>query len=270
MAAGFPSTEEEDEILRRTGPGTPVGTLLRRYWMPVGLVSDLCDAGTPAFVRLLGENLVLFRDRSGNVGLLADRCAHEGASLSDGRVEKRGLSCPFHRWLFDVHGNCILTPGAPSGSVYHPTLQQTAYPVQPFSGIYWTYLGPPPAPVIPTDDLWVRRDGRRRPAVLPPLDIGWLEAMQRSPDPWIFPNVLRGQNTTSILAPTDDSHTRIFTAAFERTAAQAEGDAAALPMPTWLTEAAAAADDPSASLGDILRREIVKVQGSHANPYRRP
>src|SRR5579884_1940236 len=94
-------SKEENEFLTRVGPGTPAGTLLRRYWHPVAVAQELSPEQPTRFVRLLGEDLVLFRDRQGRIGLLADHCAHRGASLCYGRVEERGISCAYHGWLFD-------------------------------------------------------------------------------------------------------------------------------------------------------------------------
>lgn len=176
-------TKEENEFLTRVGPGTPAGALLRRYWHPVAFVRELTDENPTLFVRMLGEDLVLFRDKSGNVGLLADRCPHRGASLLYGRVEERGIACAYHGWLFDTAGNCLETPAEPAASLFHLTVKHTAYPVQRFIGMYWAYLGPVPAPVIPRYDVWVRPDGRRRLYLQPQLDCNWVQAMENSVDP---------------------------------------------------------------------------------------
>ena len=95
-------TREENQMLTQVGPGTPAGELLRRYWLPVGVASELTPENPTQLVRILGETLVLFRDKKGNIGLLNDRCAHRGASLSYGRVEERGVACPYHGWLYDT------------------------------------------------------------------------------------------------------------------------------------------------------------------------
>src|SRR5262249_15458069 len=100
-------SHEENLLLTQVGPGTPGGELLRRYWFPIATVQELTAEASTRFVRLLGEDLVLFRDRSGNVGLLQDHCAHRGASLMYGRVEERGISCAYHGWLFDTKGDCL-------------------------------------------------------------------------------------------------------------------------------------------------------------------
>jgi phenylpropionate dioxygenase-like ring-hydroxylating dioxygenase large terminal subunit len=129
-------TREENEMLTRVGPGTPAGDLLRRYWFPVGVASELTPENPTQLVRILGETLVLFLDKKGNVGLLNDRCPHRGASLSYGRVEDRGLSCPYHGWLFDTKGNCLETPAEPCESKFHLTVKQKSYPVQKLVGLF--------------------------------------------------------------------------------------------------------------------------------------
>jgi len=176
-------TAEENRIFTAVGPGTPAGELLRCYWMPICPAIELTEAKPTRFVRLLGEDLVLFKDRGGRVGLLADHCSHRGASLLYGRVEERGLSCAYHGWLYDVDGNCLECPAEPADSMFCLTVKQRAYPVQEFIGLYWAYLGPRPAPVIPHFDLYVRKDGRRRIVVQPALDCNWFQAMENSADP---------------------------------------------------------------------------------------
>ena len=176
-------TKEENEMLTRVGSGTPAGELLRRYWLPVSVAKELTDENAAKFVRILGEDLVLFRDKSGRVGLLGDRCSHRGASLSYGRVEERGIACPYHGWLYDAEGNVLETPAEPPESKFRLTVKQKAYPVQKFIGLYWTYMGPKPAPLIPKYDVWVRKDGRRRIVVQPQLDCNWFQAMENSIDP---------------------------------------------------------------------------------------
>jgi 5,5'-dehydrodivanillate O-demethylase oxygenase subunit len=176
-------TREENEILTRVGPGTPAGELLRRYWLPVGVASEITDENPTQLVRILGETLVLFQDRSGSVGLLNDRCPHRGASLSYGRVEERGLACPYHGWLFNTKGDCLECPAEPAESKFCQTVKQKAYPVQKLVGLYWAYLGPRPAPVIMNFDIWFRKDGHRKIFIQPQLDCNWFQAMENSMDP---------------------------------------------------------------------------------------
>src|ERR687892_619943 len=155
-------SREENELLTQVGPGTPMGELMRRYWHPVAPVPELTDAQPTRFVRILGEDLVLYKDKSGNVGLLQDHCAHRGASLLYGRVEERGIACAYHGWLYDTKGDGLECPAEPAGSKFHLTVKMRAYPVKEFIGMYWAYLGPLPAPEIPKDHVWARTDGRRR------------------------------------------------------------------------------------------------------------
>ncbi|MGH7847413.1 MAG: Rieske 2Fe-2S domain-containing protein [Candidatus Binatia bacterium] len=176
-------TKEENEMLTRVGPGTPAGELLRRYWLPVAVAQELTEEKPTHFVRVLGENLVLFRDKSGRVGLIDDRCSHRGASLCYGRVEERGISCPYHGWLYDVQGNCLETPPEPPESKFRLTVKQRAYPVQKFVGLYWTYMGAASPPLIPNYDVWARKDGTRKIFVQPQLDCNWFQAMENSVDP---------------------------------------------------------------------------------------
>lgn len=176
-------SREENEMLTRVGPGTPAGELLRRYWLPIAVAKELTDESPTKFVRVLGEDLVLFKDKTGKVGLLADHCSHRGASLVYGRVEERGIACAYHGWLYDIEGNCLECPAEPAGSKFHLTVKHKAYPVQKFVGLYWTYMGPQPASLIPKYDVWVRKEGRRRIFVQPQLDCNWFQAMENSADP---------------------------------------------------------------------------------------
>src|SRR6478672_11251600 len=173
-------TQAENDFFTQVGPGTPGGQLLRRYWLPFAVVGEVSDETPTTFVRVLGEDLVLFRDKSGNVGLIQDHCPHRGASLLYGRVEERGISCAYHGWLYDTEGACLETPAEPAGSLFHLTVKARAFPVQKFLGLIWTYMGPPPAPVIPHYDAWTRRDGTYRVQFQPQLDCNWVQAMENS------------------------------------------------------------------------------------------
>ncbi|HYY88836.1 MAG TPA: Rieske 2Fe-2S domain-containing protein [Chloroflexota bacterium] len=175
-------TREENEKLTRVGPGTPGGALLRRYWMPVAIAKELTPEQPTKFVRLLGEELVLFRDTTGRLGLLADRCSHRGASLCYGRVEERGISCSYHGWLYDTSGQILETPPERNEAIMR-SVRQPSYPVRKFVGMYWAYLGPEPAPELPPYDTLVRRDGKRSLVVHPVLDCNWYQAMENSVDP---------------------------------------------------------------------------------------
>ncbi len=175
-------TREENERLTRVGPGTPAGELLRRYWHPVAVAQELNDERPTMFVRLLGEDLVLFKDKSGRVGLLADHCSHRGASLMYGRVEERGIACAYHGWLYDCEGNILETPPERNEAIMN-SVKHTAYPVQKLAGLYWAYLGPQPAPVVTPYDVLTRSDGERDITVHPLLDCNWFQTMENAVDP---------------------------------------------------------------------------------------
>src|SRR5258708_2771869 len=126
----------ESELLTRVGPGTPMGDLLRQYWMPLLLSPELPDRdGRPKRIRLLGEDLIAFRDSNGDVGLLANNCPHRGASLFFGRNEEAGLRCVYHGWKFDVSGQCVDMPNEPPESNFKGKVRAASYPCREWNGI---------------------------------------------------------------------------------------------------------------------------------------
>jgi nitrite reductase/ring-hydroxylating ferredoxin subunit len=134
--------------LAEVGPGTPMGELLRRWWHPIGLTADASD--TPRKIRVLGEDLILFRDGQGRPGLLYPHCAHRGTSLYYGRVEAEGIRCCYHGWLFGTTGHCLDQPCEPEGGRTRHKVRQPWYPLQERYGLIWAYLGPPDKkPVLP-------------------------------------------------------------------------------------------------------------------------
>ena len=150
---------ERNELLTRVGPNTRMGALLRRYWWPVGF-SEIVDK-TPVPVRLLGEDLIMFRDGSGGIGLMDRFCAHRLVSLEHGRVESNGLRCCYHGWLFDTSGQCVQMPAEPDDSKLHLEVKLKAYKTQELGGLIFAYMGPDPAPLLPNYDLLVRDDVNR-------------------------------------------------------------------------------------------------------------
>lgn len=132
---------KEDEELTHVGPGTPGGEYLRRFWQPVGFTADL--RGRPRRIRILGEDLVLFRDGSGRYGVLQLYCSHRGASLEFGVISEKGLRCCYHGWLYDVDGKILETPAAPPDAVLNHGLHHGAYPTHEYRGILFVYMGPP-------------------------------------------------------------------------------------------------------------------------------
>ena len=152
-------SKEENEFLTRVGPGTPAGEMLRRYWHPLAFVKEV--KGRPIRRRILGEDLVLFRDDQGRFGLLGLRCSHRGTSLEFGHVEDGGLRCCYHGWLYDIDGHILEQPGEPADSTFRERLRHPAYKVQELGGVIFAYLGPEPAPLLPRYDVLVRQDGVR-------------------------------------------------------------------------------------------------------------
>jgi phthalate 4,5-dioxygenase oxygenase subunit len=146
-------TQSENDLLTQIGPKTPCGELLRRYWQPVALGEELLKDGAPLKVRILGEDLVLFRDDQGRPGLLGLHCSHRGTDLSYGRVEDGGLRCLYHGWLYDVCGRVIEQPGEPGGGIHKDAVRHLAYPCQEAGGIILAYMGPGEPPLIPNYDF---------------------------------------------------------------------------------------------------------------------
>src|SRR5687768_1841730 len=137
-------SREDNEFLTQVGPGTPIGTLMRRYWIPALLSEEISLPDCPPVrVRLLGEDLVAFRDSAGRVGLLGEYCSHRRASLFYGRNEERGLRCVYHGWKFDVAGVVLETPAEPNDSPLKDRVRHKAYPCVEASGVVFTYMGPP-------------------------------------------------------------------------------------------------------------------------------
>ena len=135
---------EDNELLCRTGPGTPMGNLLRRYWTPALLEREIAEPDDPPVrVHILGEELVAFRDSDGVIGLLDNYCPHRRASLFFGRNEECGLRCVYHGWKFDTDGNCVDMPSEPVESNFKDKVKITAYPTKVSAGLVWTYMGPP-------------------------------------------------------------------------------------------------------------------------------
>jgi len=154
-------TQRENELLTQTGPGTPCGDLMRRYWQPTALSEELPTGGAPLPVRILGEDLVLFRDDQDRPGLLGLHCSHRGADLSYGRVEDGGLRCLYHGWLYDIKGRCLEQPGEPAGSDFCGKIYHRAHPCQEKGGVIFSYMGPGEPPLLPNYEfLGVPEDQR--------------------------------------------------------------------------------------------------------------
>ncbi|MDB5897017.1 MAG: Rieske (2Fe-2S) region [Ramlibacter sp.] len=136
--------QEQNALLTQTGPGTPMGELFRRYWLPALLAEEVAEAdGAPVRLQLLHERMVVFRDTQGRLGAIEEFCAHRGVSLWFGRNEENGIRCPYHGWKYDVHGACLEVPSEPAESGFCDSIKLKAYPVVERGGIAWIYMGPP-------------------------------------------------------------------------------------------------------------------------------
>jgi len=175
-------SQEMNDSLTRTGKGSDAGEVLRRYWQPAALLDEL-EGGRPVVpVRLLGEDLVLFRDSEGALGLIGRHCPHRGADMCFGRLEDNGLRCPFHGWHFNRAGQCVEQPGEPAGSRMHEQIQSTAYPVVERNGIIWAYMGPGEPPDFPALDCF-RAPTTHVFAFKGLWQCNWLQAMEVGIDP---------------------------------------------------------------------------------------
>ena len=159
-------TREENQRLSSVGADTPIGELLRRYWHPVATASELALNETK-FVKILGEELVLFKDRQGRLGLIGAYCAHRRANLTYGLAEEDGLRCPYHGWKYDMNGRCLEQPFEETmrpGNASKDSVKLPGYPVEELGGLVFAYLGPGAAPLLPRWDC--RSAG---------LQAGWLQ-----------------------------------------------------------------------------------------------
>lgn len=201
-------SKEKNHLLTQVGPGTPMGNLLRRYWMPVAGVSEF-DSRSTKPLRLMGEDLVLYKDLSGTFGLVDRRCAHRRADLAYGMVEKCGLRCNYHGWAFNEEGKCIAQPfedACFSGSKAKDRVTIKSYPVQAKGGMLWTYMGPIPAPQLPDWEAFSWENGFSQ-VVISEVPCNWFQCQENSIDPvhfeWMHENWgkrLRTGDTT--LGPT--------------------------------------------------------------------
>lgn len=173
-------TQEENEKLTRVGPGTPCGELMRRYWHPITATAQLAENPVQK-IKILGEELVLYRDRKGNLGLIRPRCPHRAMHLEFGVPEKEGLRCPYHGWLFNGEGRCLEQPLESPHSRFKDKIKIGAFPVQEMGGLVWGYLGPEPAPLLPRWDLFVREDGFRQ-ILGHRISCNWLQVMENRGD----------------------------------------------------------------------------------------
>ena len=176
--------KQDNELLTRIGPGTPAGDLMRRYWHPIAASGELIEEPTKE-ITLLGEELVLYRDRSGTLGLIGRRCAHRRVSLVYGVPEEDGLRCQYHGWKYDETGQCIEQPFEETVNPqarFKDRVKVAGYPVQELGGLIWAYLGPAPAPLLPR---WgpLAWDNTISDIAMTVLPCNWLQCQENSLDP---------------------------------------------------------------------------------------
>jgi phthalate 4,5-dioxygenase len=142
--------KQDNDLVTRVGPGTPMGDLMRQFWLPVLFDSELEADGEPLRIRLLGEDLIAFRATNGSVGMIQNACMHRGASLFFGRNEENGIRCVYHGWKYDTSGQCVEMPNEPAESNFKDKIRAIAYPCVEAGGVIWTYMGSEkPAPPLP-------------------------------------------------------------------------------------------------------------------------
>lgn len=184
-------TKELNDLVTHVGPGTPGGNLFRRYWHPVSLSAEVTPGGKPKQIRILGEDLVLFRDEGGRPGLLGVHCSHRLVSLAYGRPEDGGLRCSMHGWLYDVNGRCLQQPAEPEP--FTDRVQHPAYPCQDLGGLIFAYMGPRETmPLLPRYETLVRTDGTRQ-CTWWPITGGYLQHLEGAWD-WIHAGFLHTNN----------------------------------------------------------------------------
>jgi phthalate 4,5-dioxygenase oxygenase subunit len=175
-------SQEQNNLITLTGPGPPAGALLRRYWQPAALVEELNSNRPIKPVRLMGEDLVIFKDAKGRYGLIGRSCPHRGTDLAYGRLEDGGLRCSFHGWLFDVAGKCLETPAEPDGSNLCANIRQKSYPVVEKNGILFAYMGPGAPPEFPHFDCFIAPASHTF-AFKGMIDCNWLQSLEVGIDP---------------------------------------------------------------------------------------
>src|SRR5215469_8319748 len=153
------SKQKDSDDLLRVGAGTPMGEMIRQYWIPAVMSSELERDGAPLRLTLLGEKLIAFRDSTGRVGIMDHRCPHRCASLFLGRNEANGIRCVYHGWKFDVEGKCVDMPNVPPHQDFKHKVTAKAYKVVERAGLVWVYMGvPAAAPSMPALEVLLQPD----------------------------------------------------------------------------------------------------------------
>lgn len=175
-------SKEQNDLLTQTGPDTPGGRLMRSYWQPIATAEEMPPGGDPMPIRVMNEDLVLFRDPDDKLGLIGLHCPHRCSDLSYGRIEDGGIRCLYHGWLFDIEGKCLDQPAEEPGTSFHEKVKHTAYPVQQKGGVIWTYMGEGAPPLIP-DFQFLTGPEENRMAFRVIQKCNWLQGLESSIDP---------------------------------------------------------------------------------------
>ena len=173
---------EKNARLTQTGPGTPGGKLLRWYWQALWPACDFTDERPKKRIKVMDEDLVVYRGDDGKFGCVTEHCTHRGCSLYYGFLEGSAIRCAYHGWKFERDGRCVEQPFEPADSTYKDRVRQVAYPVEELGGLLFVYMGPLPAPLLPRWDTLVRKDGTRLVEIRPTLTCNWLQAQENTAD----------------------------------------------------------------------------------------
>ena len=208
-------TQEDNELLTRTGPGTPMGELLRRFWLPVLIADQLSEPdGPPVRLRIMSEDLVAFRDTDGKIGILDAHCAHRRANLFFGRNEECGLRCVYHGWKYDVEGNCVDMPSEPEESNFKHKVHLTAYPTVEMGGVIWAYMGPPEKRPVEPRFEWTQVPETHRGVTKVWQECNWLQALEGGIDS-VHVNFLHRRFGSPRNTPLDEARTVSLTTKLE-------------------------------------------------------
>ncbi len=198
-------TKEEQELVTRTGPGTPMGELFRRFWLPVMLSEELVAPGCPPVrLRIMNEDLVAFKDREGRIGIIDAYCPHRFSPMFFGRNEDDGLRCVYHGWKYDVTGACMEMPFVPEGETFRHKVRIKSYPAVEKGGFIWCYMGPPEKqpPVPPWEFMEIPESHRENWKIV--VECNWLQSMEGQNDP------THGYYTHGFIDPALDPGLQIF------------------------------------------------------------
>ena len=274
----------DDLEILQTGPNTPMGEYMRRYWQPVCLAQELTDV--PKAIRIMSEDLVAFRDRGGRVGVLHRKCAHRGTSLEFGIVQQRGIRCCYHGWHYDVDGTLLETPAEPASSKLKEKVCQGAYPAFERDGLVFAYMGPPESkPKFPVFDGYVLPAGTRLVPFSTVFDCNWLQVYENQIDHYHTALLHNNMTVAGVDAsaasgaslqggfgempiidwfPTHNKNGMVFTAGRRLSDERVWIRISGMWLPNWMQNAAVMAAGPQRHSGPAMSRWQVPVDDEHS------